>query len=134
MGKASDRDDTNPENETVELGRRDTLRLATLAAALGAGLSVSFHTDEASADAAQQLQIKFYRQAKEQSQLVHTAVLPPEVSKRLLEAPGLVQFKCYSSPGDLLGASQMQLKLEQPKQAPAPTPPTGWDVSKNKKL
>jgi hypothetical protein len=145
MDEKSGRDETSTETASLEIGRRDTLRLATLAAALGAGLSVTFHTEGASAEGAQQLQLKFYRQQqKGEPLLVYAATLPEEASKKLLEAPGLVQWKCYAKES-LLGTSQMQLKLEQAKQAApapaptaAPTPPAApaphWDVKANKKL
>ena len=138
MSEKSDRDDdnvgSNGNSEGKEMGRRETLRLATLAAALGAGLSVSFHTDVASAEGAQQLQLKVYRQAKGESILVFATTLPEQASKQLLDAPGLVQLKCFGKEAQL-GASQMQLKLEQAKQpAPPPATPGGWDVSKNKKM
>src|ERR1700759_3614967 len=115
MAEPSDRDEVG-EGTNVELGRRETLRLPTLAAALGAGLCVSLHVDEANAVEGSQLQIKFYRQFKDDSQLVYTATVPDEVSKKMLEAPGLVQIKCYQQKEALVGASQMQLKLEQQKQ------------------
>jgi hypothetical protein len=130
--------DKDSQNPGKELGRRDTLRLATLAAALGAGLSVSLHADEASAadekGAAAQLQIKFYRQQqKGEALLVYTAVLPEEASKKLLEAPGLVQWKGYSREA-VLGAGQMQFKVEQAKQSSPSTPSTpSWDIKQNKK-
>jgi hypothetical protein len=90
----------------VEIGRRETLRLATLAAALGAGLSVSLHVDEASAEGSQ-LQFRFYRsQKKGEPQLVYTTALPEEISRKLLEAPGLVQLKCYAQKDALVGTSR----------------------------
>lgn len=115
-----------------ELGRRETLRLATLAAALGAGLSVTLHVEDAHADGTQ-LQLKLYRpQANGEAQLVYTTNLPDDASKRLLTAPGLVQWKLYSKDKSI-GEAQVQLKLEQQK-TEAPTPPVrGWDVQKNKK-
>jgi hypothetical protein len=139
MSEKSGLDKDSQQNQGLELGRRDTLRLATLAAALGAGLSVSLHVDDASAAdekgaAATQLQIKFYRQQqKGEALLVYTAVLPEEASKKLLEAPGLVQWKGYSREA-VLGAGQMQFKVEQAKQSSpsAPQTPT-WDIKQNKK-
>jgi hypothetical protein len=136
MGEPSDRNDTEKETNGVDVGRRETLRLATLAAALGAGLSVSFHTEPASADGAHQLQFKFYReQQKGKSDLVlaFTATLPEEASKKLLEAPGgRLQLKCFST--ELLGTSQMQIKVEETKPVPAPPPTGGWNVRVNKKV
>ncbi|HEX3773273.1 MAG TPA: hypothetical protein VHV51_02355 [Polyangiaceae bacterium] len=132
MAQQSDRDEAG-EGTSVEIGRRETLRLATLAAALGAGLSVSLHVDEASAAEGAQLQIKFYRQVKGEAQLVYTAALPEDAGKKMLEAPGLIQLKCYQQKEALVGASQMQLKIEQQKQ-PAPNKPaTGWDIKQQKK-
>jgi hypothetical protein len=132
MKKGADREESEVPAPSVELGRRETLRLATLAAALGAGLSVSLHVDEASAEGSQ-LQLKFYRQQqKGEAQLVYATTLPEEASRKLLEAPGLVQLKCYGQKDALIGASQLQLKIEQAKQA-APSAPTGWDVKQNKK-
>jgi hypothetical protein len=136
MGEKSDRDDTSSEAASVDVGRRETLQLATLAAALGAGLSVSFHADPASADGAQQLQFKFYRQQQKgegEMDLVYTATLPEDVSQKLLGAfQGRLQLKCYGT--DLLGSSSMQVKVVQAKQ-PSTQPPVkgSWDVRKNQK-
>jgi hypothetical protein len=136
MTKGIDRDETDDLTRTpgTEIGRRETLRLAALAAALGAGLSVSLHVDEASAEGSQ-LQFKFYRaQQKGDPQLVYATLLPDEISRKLLEAPGLVQLKCYGQKDSLVGASQMQFKVEQAKQSTPSAPPvTGWDVKQNKK-
>jgi hypothetical protein len=139
MGEKNGQGEDKPENLGKALGRRETLQLATLAAALGAGLSVSLHVDEANAadekgGEATQLQIKFYRQQqKGEALLVYTAVLPADASKKLLEAPGLVQWKGYSREA-VLGAGQMQFKVEQAKQSSPSTPqaPT-WDIKQNKK-
>ncbi len=137
MSEESKRGSTSETDETSgpDIGRRETLRLATLAAALGAGLSVTLHVDEAHADGTQ-LQLKLYRaQQKGDAQLVFSANLPEDASKRLLEAPGLVQWKLYSKEKSI-GESQVQLKLEQQKTAAPPpsTPPVkGWDVQKNQK-
>jgi hypothetical protein len=112
----SDPDAKDPKADELAgepIGRRDTLRLATLAAALGAGLSVSLHADEAHAEG-EVLQFKFYRQVKDQAQLVYTATLPVEASKTLLSAPGLVQVKGYQK-DMLVGSGQMQLKIVQSK-------------------
>jgi hypothetical protein len=125
MTKGIDRDETDDLTRTpgTEIGRRETLRLAALAAALGAGLSVSLHVDEASAEGSQ-LQFKFYRAQQKGD----------EISRKLLEAPGLVQLKCYGQKDSLVGASQMQFKVEQAKQSTPSAPPvTGWDVKQNKK-
>lgn len=137
MSKDGKRDDGADHQPTTspDLGRRETLRLATLAAALGAGLSVTLHAEEASADGSQ-LQLKLYRaQQKGDPLLVYTVNLPDDASKKLLEAPSVVQWKMYSKDKSI-GESQVQLKLEQQKtDAPAPTPPAkgSWDVKANKK-
>jgi len=145
MSEKSGRDGTSTDTSSqaasgVDVGRRETLRLATLAAALGAGLSVSFHSDPASAEGAQQLQLKFYREQQKgggEAQLVYTATIPEDASKKLLEAPGgRLQLKCFSN--ELIGTSQMQIKIEQAKKAspapaPAPAPAPSWDVRKNQK-
>jgi hypothetical protein len=138
MSQKSEEGESKPLSAGKELGRRETLQLATLAAALGAGLSVSLHVAEASAAEekgaeATQLQLKFYRaQQKGEAQLVYATVLPVEVSKALLEAPGLVQVKGYGKEA-LLGTGQMQFKVEQAKQPAAPAPTPGWDIKQNKK-
>jgi hypothetical protein len=140
MSEESDREgssaDTSSAAEGVDIGRRETLQLATLAAALGAGLAVSFHAEPASADGAQQLQFKFYReQEKGRTDLVlaFTAALPEDASKKLLSAPGgRLQLKCYGT--ELLGASPMQIKVAAPAPAPAPSAPAHWDVRANKKV
>ena len=136
MSEKSGRDERKSVNPARELGRRETLQLATLAAALGAGLSVSLHVGEAgAAEDATQLQLKFYRvQQKGEAQLVYTAVLPEDASKKLLEAPGLVQWKGFTKEA-LVGAGQMQFKVEQAKQSSPAAPPQApaWDIKQNKK-
>jgi hypothetical protein len=136
MSKATDCDEPGDSTRILgaEIGRRETMRLATLAAALGAGLSVSLHVENASAEGAQ-LQLKFYReQQKGDALLLYTTALPEEVSRKLLEAPGLVQLKCYGQKESLVGSSQMQFKVEQSKQpAPATPPAKTWDLKQNKK-
>jgi hypothetical protein len=104
------------------IGRRDTLKLASAAAALGAGLGVLLDAADATAadavvapatlnpnatlqvklDTYQQLkldrglvQFKFWSQA---GQLLYAANLPEDVGRNLVNAPGgLVQFKFYQS-------------------------------------
>lgn len=106
-------------DDKKEVGRRETLQLAALTAALGAGLAVSFHASEADADGNPQLQLKFYRsQQKGEPQLVHAITLPDDVTKKLAEIdPAQVQIKWYGTQKEapLLGASQVQWKLDQLK-------------------
>lgn len=126
--------DSKPSDDAGEtMGRRETLRLATLAAALGAGLSVTFHLEDAQAEGAV-VQLKLYRNQQKGDELVHTANLSPELSKAILGgAAGSYQWKAYAQ-NSLIGAGPMQFKVQQQKKdsgKAAPPPTTGWDVKKN---
>ncbi len=106
-------------DDKKEVGRRETLQLAALTAALGAGLAVSFHASDADAEGAPQPQLKFYpAQQKGEPQLVHSLLLPADVTKTLSEIdPAQIQLKYYGSQKEapLLGATQVQWKLDQLK-------------------
>lgn len=101
-------------DDPKDVGRRDTLKLATLAAALGAGLSVSLHAEDAEAGESM-LAIKFYQaNGKGEAELLHSVPLPDAVSKRLLESdPSQLQWKCYSAKDAVVGAGPLPLKVRR---------------------
>lgn len=120
------------EGDPKGVGRRETLGLATLVAALGAGLAVSFTTSDAEAQSENLLQLKIYRANQKERGLVQTITLTAESSKLLTDA-GMAQIKFFSLAKDNpeLGESGL-VQLKMPA-APAPPVTGSWDVRKNAK-